>query len=78
MQGADIRSSLGFSILPKDTSICQPEEWNQRPSNDKMLALPLSHSCSAFFLSSRGTVTDQRSASRPLPTQQHDVTDWTG
>ena len=30
MQGADqhIRSSLGFSILPKDTSTRRPGEWN--------------------------------------------------
>ena len=46
MQGADqhIRSSLGFSVLPKDTSTCRPGESNQRPSNNMMLALPLSHS----------------------------------
>ena len=33
MQGADqhIRSSLGFSILPKDTSTWRPGELNQRP-----------------------------------------------
>ena len=38
MQGADphIRSSLGFSS--------RPGESNQRPSNNRMLALPLSHS----------------------------------
>ena len=46
MQGADkhIKSSLGFSILPKDTSTCRLGELNQHPSNYKMLALPLSHS----------------------------------
>ena len=46
MQGADqqIRSSLEFSILPKDTSTCRPGDPNQRPSDNKMLALPLSHS----------------------------------
>ena len=46
MQGADqhIRSSLGFSIFPKDTSTCRPGELNQRPSNNKMMALPLSYS----------------------------------
>ena len=45
MQGADqhIRSSLGFSILPKDTS-CRPGWSNQRPSDNKTQALPLSHS----------------------------------
>ena len=45
MQGADqcIRSSLGFSILPKDTSTWRPGESNQQPS-DNMLAQPLSHS----------------------------------
>lgn len=53
IRGADIRSSLEFSILLKDTSICKPEESNQRPSNNKTLALPLSHSCPAFFLCSR-------------------------
>ena len=41
----NIRSSFEFSILPKDTLICRPRESNQRPSNNKMLALPLSHSC---------------------------------
>ena len=46
MQGADqhIRSRLGFSILPKVTLPCRPGETNQRPSNNKMLAQPLSHS----------------------------------
>ena len=46
MQGVDqhIRSSLGFSILPKDTSTCSPGESNQRPSDNKALPLPLSHS----------------------------------
>ena len=39
-----IRSSLGFSILPKDTSTYRPGEWNQRPSDKKTMALPLSHS----------------------------------
>ena len=41
MQGANqhIRSSLGFSILPKDTLTCQPGESNQQPSDNKMLAL---------------------------------------
>ena len=45
MQGADqyIRSSLGFSILPKDTSTCRPGESNQWPSDYKKLALRLSH-----------------------------------
>ena len=46
MQGADqLRSSLGFSILPKDTLTCKPGESTQRPSDNKMLALPLKHSC---------------------------------
>ena len=42
MQGADqnIRSNLGFRILPKDTLICIPGELNQQPSDHKMLALP--------------------------------------
>ena len=33
MQGANqhIRSSLGYRILPKDTSTCRPGGWNQRP-----------------------------------------------
>ena len=46
MQGADqhIRSSLGFRILPKDTLTCRPGRENQRPSNNKALALPLSYS----------------------------------
>ena len=35
MQGADlhIRSSWGFSILPKATLTCRPGESNQRPSD---------------------------------------------
>ena len=36
-----IRSRLGFSILPKDTSSCRPGESNHRPSDNQMLALPL-------------------------------------
>ena len=42
MQGAGqrIRSSLEFSSLPKDTSICRPVESNQQPSKNKTLALP--------------------------------------
>ena len=42
-QGADqcIRSSLGFSFLPKDTLTCRPGELNRWPS--KILALHLSH-----------------------------------
>ena len=42
-----IRSSLGFiifSILPKDTSTCRPGESNPRHSDNKTLALLLSHS----------------------------------
>ena len=41
MQGADQhnRSSLGFSILHKDTSTCRLGESNQWPSNNKTLAL---------------------------------------
>ena len=41
MQGADqhIRSSSGFSISPEDTSTRGPGESNQRPSDNKMLAL---------------------------------------
>ena len=30
--GCQVRSSLGFSILPKDTSTCRSGELNQRPS----------------------------------------------
>ena len=46
MQGADqhIRNSLGLSILSRDTSNCRPGELNQRLSDNKTLALPLSHS----------------------------------
>ena len=46
MQGANrhIRSCSRFSILPKDTSTCRPGESNQRPSNNRTLALPLNHS----------------------------------
>ena len=46
IQGADqhIRSSVGFSILLKDTLTCRTGELNQQPSFDKMLAPPLSHS----------------------------------
>ena len=42
--------SLGFSILPKDTLRCRTGELNQQPSDNKALALTLSHSRS-FFLS---------------------------
>ena len=34
-----MRSSLGFSILPKVTSTCRPGESNQRPSDNKLLLL---------------------------------------
>ena len=46
MQGADlyIRSSYGFSILPKDTSKCRPGESNQQSSDNKTLAEPQSPS----------------------------------
>ena len=39
MQDADrhFRSSLGFSILPKDTLTRRPGESKQRPSDNKML-----------------------------------------
>ena len=39
MRGADqpIRSSLGFRILPEDTSTCRAGESNQQPSDNKML-----------------------------------------
>ena len=44
VQGADQhRSSLGFSVLPEDTSTCRPGEWSQRPSDNETLALVLSH-----------------------------------
>ena len=45
MQAADwhIRSSLGFSILPKDTWTCRPGELNQQ-DNNKAMVVPLSHS----------------------------------
>ena len=47
MQGVKehIRSRLGFSILPKDTSTCKPGDSNPQPSDNKMLALPLIDSC---------------------------------
>ena len=46
MQGANqhISSSLGLSILPKDTATCRPGELNQQPSDNNTLALPLSNS----------------------------------
>ena len=45
VQGADqhIRSSLEFSILPKDTLTCRPGESNQQPFNNKTPALSHSH-----------------------------------
>ena len=51
MQGADqhIRSSSGFSILPKGASICSPGESNPRPSNNKMWAVPLGHNCTLNY-----------------------------
>ena len=41
MQGTNqhIRSSLGFSILPKDILTCRPGESNRQPSDDRTLAL---------------------------------------
>ena len=50
MQAPDqhIRGSLGFRILPKDTSTCRPGESNQRSSNNKT-ALFLSHSHPTSF-----------------------------
>ena len=46
LQGAEehISVSLGFSIFPKDTSTCRPGESNQRPSDNKMLAVRLNDS----------------------------------
>ena len=41
--GQHIRSSLRFSILPKDTWTCRPGESKQCSSDNKTLALPLSH-----------------------------------
>ena len=45
MKGADqhTRSSLGLSMLPMDTSTRRPGEMNQRPYNNKTLALPAAH-----------------------------------
>ena len=45
MQGADqhIRSSLGFSILPKDTWTCRPGELNQRCSDNETLVSAPEH-----------------------------------
>ena len=48
--GQHIRSRLGFSILPKDTSTCTPGESNQQPSNNMSLALALSHSWPCWIL----------------------------
>ena len=44
IQGANehIRRNLGFAILSKDISTRRPGESTQRPSTNKMLALPLS------------------------------------
>ena len=44
MQGANqhIRSSLGFSILPKDELTCRSRELNQWPTDSTTLALPAS------------------------------------
>ena len=39
-----IRSSFGFSILPKHILTCRPGELNQQPSVNKTPALPPSHS----------------------------------
>ena len=51
MQGADqhIRRTLGFSISPKNMSTCRPGELNQQPSDNKTLALALSHSQSCWI-----------------------------
>lgn len=42
MQGADqnIKSSLGFNIMPKDTSTCRHSESNQRPSESSSTPEP--------------------------------------
>ena len=47
MQGADqhIKSSLGFSIIPKDASTCRPGKSNQQPSNNKTPEPQPSHGC---------------------------------
>ena len=46
MQGADqhIRSSFGFSILPKDSFTCRLRELNQQPTSNETLTLAQSHS----------------------------------
>ena len=46
MQGADQhgRSSLGFSILPKDTLTCRPGESNPQPSSGSNPEPQLPHS----------------------------------
>ena len=48
MQGADkhMQSSLGFSILPKDTLTCRLGESNLQTADNKTLALPLSETFS--------------------------------
>ena len=40
-----IRSSSGFSTLPKDTLTCRQGELNRWPSSNRTLGLTLSHSC---------------------------------
>ena len=44
-----IRSSPRFSILPKDTLTCRPGKSNQRPSDNKTLALALGHKHFLFY-----------------------------
>ena len=43
--GCHAKCSLGFSVLPNGTSTCRLGESNPQPSDDKMLVLPLIHSC---------------------------------
>ena len=46
---ANINQFLGLSILPKDILTCRPEESNQRPSDNKVLALPLTRVYTAIL-----------------------------
>ena len=81
MQGADqhVRSSLGLSILGKNTWTCRPRpgESNQRPAGNKMSALPpiyfscLGESCNALSMwSSRNVLWATK---RPLTFHLHEA-----
>ena len=49
---------LGFIILYKDTWTSRPRELNQQPSDNKTLALPLSHSRTTMVIMRRNSISE--------------------